>query len=35
MKIEHFRVPLLAISEPAQQILITSLPGREVIQLVA
>jgi hypothetical protein len=35
MNIEHFRVPLLAVSEPAQQILIARLPSRELIQLVA
>jgi hypothetical protein len=35
VNIKHFRVPLLAIGESTQQILITSLASRQLIQLVA
>jgi hypothetical protein len=35
VNIKHFRVPLLAIGESAQQVLITSLASRQLVQLVA
>ncbi len=35
VNIKHFRVALLAIGDSTQQILITSLASRQLVQLVA